>query len=528
MNGLLKTNPLIEIIWEIKSSSMGGALRLVHDKYKCVIYFAEGDVLFTTSNVKAYRLRDCLIRWNILSEDALAQIEDQVGDSELFNQLLERGLLTPEDLEQALAKQAEAVLKPALLWTEGDWAYDPTIRLENIAGVRFDSINLLLQAVRRLPPEFAAGRLSDSNEVLTPAMDLAVVPDLSPTEAFLLSRLDIPMKVSDLMSISGLPDNETLHVAYCLIFAGMIQRSGFRNVFSDDIVKASKSSSPDKARMISMSFLTGATKMPSAAPVANVAPPEAAPDTSLRDLEILMARLEGNPTFYEILDVGRAVDDAEIKRVYYSLARKFHPDHFRHHSDPQLHGRVEATFAKIARAYETLRTPNLRKAYDARIGFKPLTQSPGSGSQNGQTPPGRNESSPSKSAKMGDAPSASAEESFKRGMDAMAQENFAFAAAAFSEAIKLAPKEARFRAWYGRALGARQQTRRQAEAEIQSAIAMDKQNPLFYVMLAELYRNLSLFKRAQSALEQALAIDPRHREARDLMNRISQQQSQRD
>jgi Tfp pilus assembly protein PilF len=98
--------------------------------------------------------------------------------------------------------------------------------------------------------------------------------------------------------------------------------------------------------------------------------------------------------------------------------------------------------------------------------------------------------------------------------------NFAFAAAAFSEAVKLAPKEARFRAHYGRALGARQQTRRQAEAEILSAIAMEKNNPLFHIMLAEVYQSINLYRRAMSSVETALSLDPKNELAREMKNRL--------
>lgn len=104
----------------------------------------------------------------------------------------------------------------------------------------------------------------------------------------------------------------------------------------------------------------------------------------------------------------------------------------------------------------------------------------------------------------------------------MKLENYAFAAAAFSEAVRLAPKEPKYRAYYGQALGARQQTRRQAEAEIQSAIAMDKQNPLFYIMLAELFERFSLYRRALATAEHAISLDPRNREARELINRLNE------
>jgi curved DNA-binding protein CbpA len=529
MNGPLTKNSLVELIWEIKSSYMGGALRLTCEKYKCVIYFSEGDVLFATSNVKAHRLRECLLKWNLASAAQLASIDEGLSDSDFSNRLLELELLDISTLERALARQIEEVLRPALLWAEGEWFYDPKVRLSNIAGVRFDAVSLITEAARYFPPDFAASRFANSNELLAPIAKDWQHSGLQTKEAFLLTRLSAPMRVHELLAISGLPETETLHLAFCLTILGFIERSGVAPVFPEEVVAASKTSVSDKTRLISIASSSVPGKpVPAAAPKA-VPPHQQEPDTSLKDFEALFARLAEAKTHYEVMDVGRAADDKEIKRVYYSLARRFHPDLYRHHADNNLHGKVEAAFARIAQAYETLRTPNLRSAYDAKIGFQPMqahrnpTQSTESDGRQVQTV--REPSSTVKGSAQGTAKvsgAAKAEESFNRGLEAMKLENYAFAAAAFSEAVKLAPKEAKFRAYYGQALGARQQTRRQAEAEIQSAIAMDKQNPLFYIMLAELYQSISLYRRALSAAEQAISIDPRNQHARALVNRLTE------
>jgi hypothetical protein len=65
--------------------------------------------------------------------------------------------------------------------------------------------------------------------------------------------------------------------------------------------------------------------------------------------------LEGN--YYQILGVSYDADYEEIKKNYYKLAKKYHPD-----LNPTKEG-VE-TFKKIKRAYEVLGDPNLRIAYD--------------------------------------------------------------------------------------------------------------------------------------------------------------------
>jgi Tfp pilus assembly protein PilF len=56
-----------------------------------------------------------------------------------------------------------------------------------------------------------------------------------------------------------------------------------------------------------------------------------------------------------------------------------------------------------------------------------------------------------------------------------------------------------------------------AESELQAALALEPGNTTFRVMLAELYKQLGLHRRAQGELERALAGDPKNEAARALL-----------
>jgi molecular chaperone DnaJ len=62
--------------------------------------------------------------------------------------------------------------------------------------------------------------------------------------------------------------------------------------------------------------------------------------------------------FYELLEVERTADDATIKTSYRKLAMKFHPDKNPGCADS------EARFKSISQAYDCLRDPQKRAAYD--------------------------------------------------------------------------------------------------------------------------------------------------------------------
>ena len=89
-----------------------------------------------------------------------------------------------------------------------------------------------------------------------------------------------------------------------------------------------------------------------------------------------------------------------------------------------------------------------------------------------------------------------------------------------SEAALVAPKNADYRAYFGRALASDAKTRRRAEMEFQAAIAIDGSNSLYHIFLAELYRDIGLHRRAQAELERALSIEPQNTEARRLLDSL--------
>ena len=62
--------------------------------------------------------------------------------------------------------------------------------------------------------------------------------------------------------------------------------------------------------------------------------------------------------YYQIMGIGRDASADDIKRSYRRLARKYHPD-------VSKETNAEERFKEIGEAYEVLRDPEKRSAYDA-------------------------------------------------------------------------------------------------------------------------------------------------------------------
>ncbi|XP_032397191.1 dnaJ homolog subfamily A member 3, mitochondrial isoform X1 [Etheostoma spectabile] len=70
------------------------------------------------------------------------------------------------------------------------------------------------------------------------------------------------------------------------------------------------------------------------------------------------SRLASKQDFYEVLGVSRTATQKDIKKAYYQLAKKYHPD--TNPDDPE----AKEKFAKLAEAYEVLSDEVKRKQYD--------------------------------------------------------------------------------------------------------------------------------------------------------------------
>jgi curved DNA-binding protein CbpA len=72
------------------------------------------------------------------------------------------------------------------------------------------------------------------------------------------------------------------------------------------------------------------------------------------------------PTHYEVLGIGIEATPDDIKRAYYRRARRLHPDaHVE--SAPKVRARADRAMSTINEAWQVLRDPDRRAAYDALL-----------------------------------------------------------------------------------------------------------------------------------------------------------------
>lgn len=518
MNGQLRDHPLAELITEISAERLSGALRLARARVKAIVHFDDGQIAAARTNLRLHRLDESLKRWEAIAAAQLdALVAKEMTDAQAAAALIAAGAISKDELRKFQVRQTEDTLRPLLLWTDGEWVYDARARVEESDRISFDVRRILLEAARRLPLEFIASRLKDAAEIIaptgTPPDDLGLLPE----EAFVLSRVDAPVSVGDLITISGLAEGRTRQVVYALLLSGVVRRGAGANVFTAEALKWAQEARPATSPGASRPRSGATGKGPRTGGSADAPDPQA-------ELDFLFLRA-GGATHYDVLEVARSARADDIKRAYYALARRLHPDRFRNEGGDSLRPRIEFAFSKITQAYEVLKDAALRAAYDLKLEQAGQTTNAPQRPQNfAGAAPERGEQahkqSPAAAAPGTASPQYRAEECFQQGLAALQQKNLVLATKSLGEAALLMPKQARYRALYGRALTFNRQTRRQAESELQAAIALDAQNASFRVMLAELYQEIGLTRRAEGELERALALEPDNQAARALLETL--------
>ena len=354
MNGQLSEQPLGELICEIFQKGISGTLRLQHESARTVIYFDSGQIVYAASNLRELRVGEYLKKQGIVSEKQLSGL-DKRPDLSLISELCTKGIIERKAVEPLIARQVNDVLRVALLWTRGTWEFDDRSRLSDPVRVRLNTSSLLIETTRKMKLDFVKARFSSPSEMISRVTAPPDFNNLLPSEGFVLSRLDGPVQLRELIAVSGLRELDATRTIYGLALGGFLKREHQRNVFAEGPAKsAGESASAKDSKPAETSTQRSGSTEPS-------------PDEKLKDLETFLAKVEAASTHYEVLSVNDTAGAEQIKNGYYTMARNYHPDRFYLQAETPLHARIGAAFARITQAYETLTDSKRRAAYDAKL-----------------------------------------------------------------------------------------------------------------------------------------------------------------
>jgi len=424
MKGELAEGVVPGLLRELYVGRRNGTLHFQKGDESQRVRVRRGHIVNAHSSVVTERLGDILVKRGLLSPGDLARATDVVVKEKkrLGQVLVDLGLIDQSGLEDAVALHVHELLAKVFTWDEGTYAFEEEDEAPgDELTLKLSTAELILEAVQAVQdPDVISYLLGDLDRALALSEDPLLRFQqlaLSPTDGFVLSRVDGSLTAREIEQMIPLPPEEVRKSLLGLLSTGIVEfkdKSEPRDKPAPPEAPASAprpsgppASAPPRAAASAEASPRSTPEAPRATPAvpsppapppsAPAAPPPGAPpspppstpaapppaasppapapapaadDPAAQRRQEVLDAYEGLATrnHFEILGIPRASSAADVKEAYFKLARRFHPDVHHSASLGDLRDQLEKVFIKLGEAYDVLKDTDKRRQYEERLG----------------------------------------------------------------------------------------------------------------------------------------------------------------
>ncbi len=548
MKGTLTSVSAAEVLSGVQRQQISGILRVQKGPGARQIFVDAGAMIrFAASTFPNESMTQLFKDKGGLTEDGLRQATAAKHAEELLGTTLVRiGLMARETLTALTEEHIRRVVHGALLMRDGDYQFQAgalPFREQLDGGLSTAEILLewsrdvpdLVWVKQRIGPDTAVVMLSRR-----PPEGYQKVP-LNPAEGYTMSRVDGRTTLRDICIVSPVGEETTLRALLGLAMAGILElpetpgaspspatapvaprttapiasrttapagpptatppgpprpgRAGAPPATT--VVRSGKAPAPGGAR-------PAAAVLPGRAPKNGGAPHKPAPTQVRRavpapervrpaagaDLESEVAdrfaRMR-EQNLYEVLAIQNSSGTDDIRRAYYALARRLHPDKF---TREEIKLKAEKVFGHITEAYSTLSKPETRKKYEEDLALHKQPQ----------------HHEKTDTADL-------ARSNFKVGKEQFDKGHYGEALSFFQNACDQDPSKSEHFHYLGMTQAKNPRWKKDAESNFLRAIEIDPSDAVLYAQLGSLYTKGGLQSKAREMFRKALQWDPANEEA---------------
>jgi len=500
----------------IYTARLTGLLSVQPGRVEKKLYFNFGNLVFASSNLPGDGLGEIMLREGVLSQGQFDAAVQRMERGERFGDaLVSLGVCTPAELKEWIREQVTQIAQSIFDYRGGRYYFFDTFGDDNVpeVGITISMGRFTISGLREsddLPlDDLAADESLFVDLSPDPIVRLQDV-DLDEVERLLMLKLTEPMTASQLLGRVEGDRSATARGLYTLLALGMVMAvapGSKRPDFTPSALEPEpepphpQPSPPPKSS--SYRFVPpgkGQAAAPPAVPTPApaVAPAAGAPsaaDTFEAEMKKMLELVE-NGTHYQLLAVGADADAGAIKKSYYAVARKFHPDRHMGHGD--WIGSLQKLMESFTTAYKILGDEKARAKYDRQL------------AEGGAFAMGRGQSEKQETAA----------ECMERAKECLRAKNYAGSITWLRKCVDIAPGESKYRAMLARSLAGVPTYRPEAIQQYEKAVELDPFNTSAIFQFAELFEEMKLPWRAVPLLKKILDIDPDHSKARDKLRKL--------
>ncbi|MBE0461252.1 MAG: DnaJ domain-containing protein [Candidatus Aminicenantes bacterium] len=419
------------------------------------IFFRDGFLIFAKTNQPDELLGQVLYKLGKLSEETYREIEKHIEPRQNIGEtLVNKGLIAQEDLLDGLHYQMREIVLNLFPFFEGEFKFQEKEDFGAIDfDIRIDSSLLIEDGIRRMKYDQNLKRFLEKRIPVQKSREFYF--RLTEDEKNIYKHINGELSSdSILQSLEVHPDLfwKSLYLFYCLDLIGLEEEE---NVLKGK--QKEKGSSTKGARF------------------------------SVEDVIEFHSRL-GQLDYYQILGVSRTAILGDVKKAYFRMARKYHPDLFPRDLPDEIKKKISDVFDKITKAYQVLSDGVKRKEYDTKVDTHEEEDKKGIGK--------------------------TAEIKFRQAKTLFNQGRYEEASIFLEEAVRLDKNKGSYFLLLAMTQSKIRSLHRQAEENFQRAIELEPWNPETYAGLGLLYKSEGMPAKAKKQFRMALSIDPDHKIAR--------------
>lgn len=369
--GNFAAHPLPRVLLAAWSDAWTGALELERDRLRKRILWKDGVPVFVESNLASESLGVQLVDAERITRDDHERVSEhmQRHDCREGAALLALGLMDPKELFLALRDQVRRRIVEAFGWPDGQFAFAADDGAKDEAqAFRVDPLALVQQG---LAAHWSPERLlADLEGVLTrhpvPSERFDALSGrvaIGPESQALVDELTPERSFGE--SVYRSPSPERMAAAWLLAHCGALDFQDGPPAANDG---GEGAADPDDTQP-DIEFQFEATRA-SDEDTAPDAAADADADALSPEAEELRKQILGQHeridelSHYELLGVEADAAETAIKKAYFGLAKRIHPDAVARIGLAEIHREANELFARVAQAYQVLSDPKRRSAYD--------------------------------------------------------------------------------------------------------------------------------------------------------------------
>lgn len=354
--GDLQQNSIVFLLKKFYQNKVSGYLVCTTENVTKTVYLDEGLVVFASSNIKAERLGEFLLASNRISQKDFEEASElmKLCGIRFGTALVRIGALNSSDLQPLVIEQVSAIVYSLFNWSTGQYRFWRQKPPEEEIKISINHSEIILQGLQRLEnTSLLKSWLGDASRKLIITNDYNKLYNsvkLDPKQAFIVSRIDRPISLEEILTMGGLPETEILKTIYGLISVGILE-------WSKEIPKENS-----QAKFSSTNASTSSVQ-------------SAQPELDIQSAAAFCYEVENtlniyaNATHYSVLEVDRNANLQQIQTAYARLSQKFHPDKHILLSKYNLSikNELEKIFERITQASHVLSNAKLREEYDLSL-----------------------------------------------------------------------------------------------------------------------------------------------------------------